>query len=616
MTSFEHDPDLPDVNALHRPNFSELLGRLQNGTLSEVTTETDSGAQVVFVDNKPQLESEAWADPSGNLVRSFSSKFEDGFEGWQPGEIVNARFVLTRKHGDGRLGLLVSDAYVGDIRNADTFVLPELDEEDETLRNIGMALIDADVEVTSTGSYRVSNMFDYEARLHRVNSIQAPWDGENTPQIGEQVLVQGEVVTYIPGEADYKNASFPVVEVRLPNGRTVPIEMTNGHIDYESGNLDFSYPEGIQEGDIVQINATFSNTSPNWREHKDRPATLHAPFCRSAFLLQPNAERLTTYEAHRADIAARLSSLATLDGPAFRSAYAELMQTYIELGSERRKWPRLLLTDREKSQIKQLTELKFPNGEYGNPSPEKPLTDVGHISQMVNISKGYGVDVFGMSRSQYYAFCLDIANRRILADPNEETSVDYPFWILSLSDDKFSAQEQFEVYRRVAENWLPHIKGKDVVHRSEELTDPERQVNYDDQYLAGRAIEFMSIAAEKLPEARDYLYNLTVQTLRARASEDVQRTRRSADSMLPYTLCTQLRDLAAKSAVWDMNKGWVGVKDPAGLSYFVDRQLELQAIAMELDASANDNNWAREVYELVTKISELNALPLYTDPAG
>lgn len=598
--------DMPSFDSEYRPNFEELLAHIRNGTLGELTAGANNEPSIIFVDSRPRVEGEIWVNPDGAPVSSFMRKFKDGFEGWQPGEIVNARFVLTHKRGS-RPGLLVSDAYIGDIRHADTFMLPEVSAEDDvTLRNLGMALIDADVEVTSPGTYRVSNMFDYEGRIHRINNVQMPWDGETEPQVGEQVLVQGEVVSYVTGEADYKNAIFPVVEVKLPNGRVVPIEMTNGNINYEAGNLDFLYPQDLREGDIVQINSTFSNAS-TWDQHRGRPATLHAPFCRSAYLLQPSTERLATYEAHRADIAARMIELGGLEGQAFRDAYARLMHDYIEGRTEQRHWPRLLLADQEQASLKALVDQKFPDDVEGNLSPDRPLTDFSHVWQMSEVSRGYGVDVYGMSRREFHNFCLDVASGRNVADPSLEISVDYPFWILSIGNEKFGDQEQFDVYRQTVEHWLPYIKGKEVVTRSHTLTDPERQVTFDNQYLAERATEFMVDSAERLPEARDYLYDLTTRTLREIALED------TSSSMWGYKLCSSLQRVLTSTGVWE-NYQCVGIKDPAGLSYFVEKLPELEDIARSLEANGKVYS-ANDILKLMAYISEFNTLPPYTNEA-
>src|SRR5690606_22475405 len=152
---------------------------------------------------------------------------------------------------------------------------------------------------------------------------------------------------------------------------------------------------------------------------------------------------------------------------------------------------------------------KFPNSADGTLSPDRPLTDFSHIWQMSDVSRGYDVDVYGMSRREFYDFCLDVANGRNVVDHSLEVSVDYPFWLLGIGNEEVTDREQFEVYRQTAEHWLPYIKGKEVVHRSGgPITDPERQITFDDEYLAERSITFLAEVAERLPEARDYLYDL------------------------------------------------------------------------------------------------------------
>ena len=115
---------------------------IRSGTLFELSEDDESDTEMISIDSRPRAEGEIWIGLDGVPVSSFMRKFDEGFEGWQPGEVVNARFILS--HRDGQPELLVADAYVGDIRNADTFLLPELSEADDaTLRELGMALIDA-----------------------------------------------------------------------------------------------------------------------------------------------------------------------------------------------------------------------------------------------------------------------------------------------------------------------------------------------------------------------------------------------------------------------------------------------------------------------------------------
>jgi len=604
MAEFDRYPSMPDFNAEHHPTFEEFLGRLQNGTLSEIVG-TD-GFRMVFIDTSSHTGDSVWPGPDNDFVYSFNNKFRQGFEGWQPGQVVNARFVLTRTR-EG-LGLLVSDDYIGDIRHSDTFTLSGLSEEQTAaLRGLGIAVIDADVEVTGPGRYQVSNMFDYPASVRRINAIQIPWDGETEPQIGQQVLVQGQVVRYAPGKADYENASFPKVEVRLPNGRIVSIEMTSGHIKYEGGNLDFLYPEGPQEGDVVQINTTFSNPSSNWHAHRNRRPTFHAPFCRSAFLLHSSAKRMANYEAHRADIAGRMTRLRALNGQAFRSAYADLMHAYTEPADKFRGWPRLLLTRKERSLLKELVDRKFPNDPRGNLSPERPLTDFGHFNEMHRIKQAYGVDVFGMSRREFFAFCLDIANGRRTVDHSQRGGTASPYEVLSSGDEAFSPQEQFEVYQQAIEYWLPYIKGKKVVY--DDVVDPERQVSYRYQTLVVRSIELIDSAAKALPEAREYVYDLAMQVLQEVAEDRGQL--HWTDRDIPHALCSTLYSIVAGTAVRDeTRREWVGVKDRAGLNYFVGKLPELLAVMTALEAKKS--SLADEVLNVMKAIGKINVLPNYT----
>lgn len=598
------EPDkhpLPPVDNVYRPTFEDFLEHIRRGTLGELVADGHPTA----IDRRPRTDGEIWLGPDGQPVSSFMRKFTNDFEGWQPGELVNAQFILSRRE-DGVPGLLVADACAGgDTRNADTFFLTEVSaEEGATLRTLGMALIDADVEVTGSGAHQLSNSYDYEARIHRINNVQMPWDGETEPQPGERILVQGEVVGYAPGKADYANAVFPGMLVRLPNGRVVPIEMTNGSINYSAGNMEVIYPEDIHEGDVVQINTTFSNASRQG-DYQDRQPTFHAPFCRSAYLLSPSRERLAAYETHRADIAVRLAQLSSLEGQAFREAYSELMRAHIETGDEYR-WPRLVMTAQELQIVRDIADQKFPDNSAGDPSPDKPITSFYSISSLAAVCEGYGVDVFGMTRQEFLEFCLDVANGRRLIDYGSGRSADD--LVAVLEDGDFRDEERFLVYRQILAHWLPFMRGKEMVVSNQPPADPERQVNSRDNYLVKRSIQMLGSAATTLPAAREHLYELTIDTLREAVTEDTSGYTPRTRGLFVHDLCHTLQAALVGTAVYDEAQGWIAIKDPAGLDYFIGKMPELSNMALRLEAHDKEGNAAR-VVDLLTRIAQFNTLP-------
>lgn len=359
MNEFPPEPSPDDE---YQPNFEEFLEHLGNGTLSELTSSDEGETGIIFIDSRPREEGKLWVNQEGQVVQSFSNKFGQGFEGWKPGDIVNAQFTVSEAkgvyaHPDAKPGLLVSGI---DVCHADNFILSDLNpEEAEQIRANGVAVINADVEVTSHGDYKASNMFDYEARIKSINQIQQPWDGETELQSGERALVNGEVVTYTPEREGSGRHRRIETRVKLANGKIVPIEMTQGYINYEGGILDLMYPECPVEGDTVQINTTFGKP---FRTHDqpDPPDALNADFCRSAYLVKPSQERLDTYQAHREDIAANLAELADLEGDEFRDAYSKLVCLYAIPRENRPNWHRLIMTDKELTSLGELVENKYP----------------------------------------------------------------------------------------------------------------------------------------------------------------------------------------------------------------------------------------------------------------
>jgi hypothetical protein len=563
---------------------------------------------VVVIDTRPEAEGGVWVGPDGVPVSSFMRKFQDGFEGWKPGEVVNATFILGRSGGQPEL--IVADAYVGDIRHSDTFALPEVSPEDAaTLRNLGVALLDVDVEVISGSASGVGSESDYEARIRRFNSIQREWDGETLPQPGDQLLLKGKVVRYLPAEARERRADvsslppLPTVEIQLSNGITVPVQMIDGRITYHDGSLDLRYPDAPQQGDIVQVSTIFVDASFG---RSDRVGVFQAPDCRSAYLVKPGAERFAIYRADRDDIAVKIRELSSLDGQAFHAAYAGLLHDYSDL-SPGQPEPRVLLTAEEQQAVLELVEQKFPSDAQGNPPRDRPLVHFGVIPRMVATNEMYGVDTFAMSRQEFYDFCLDVANGRApIVHGSEDKGPDTPFQVLHRGG--FSPQEQFAVYKQTAEHWLAHIKGKEVVFYDRELVDPNRQVTYDAERMADRSVAYLGRVAESLPDARDYLYGLTIRTLRAGAAEDIFAIDGApAGELLSHTMCSALERVAASAAVRDKEYGWLGIKDPGGLNYFVEKLPELRELA-----AAGDRVTMQEVHALIGRIVELNKLPPYT----
>jgi hypothetical protein len=592
--------ELPGLGKPFHPTLQQLIAHLQSGTLSELTR--DDPVDLIAIDSSPKQAGATWTGPDGRSVQSFLCKFAPKFPGWQPGDIVNAKFVVSTT-GD-RVGLLVSDAYIGDIRHADTFYLPDLSDEDrQALVACGMASIDADVEIIGRRKYVVSNMFDYEARVHRMNAVQPVWDGLGDLTDGDHVLVQGNVVRYEPGEADYRNARFPTVDLKLKNGKVVTIEMTNGYIYYETGSLDVMYPSVLQVGDVVQINSTYSNSS-TWSQHADRSPTLHAAFCRSAHLVKPGWRREAVYNLTRQHVRESLDALKDLGGAEFRAASGRLLNSCLREDAHRGTFAGLVMTEPEIAELKGMIISKFPVYRANRP--------IGcfdtELSEIANINRKYGVDVFSMSRADFYDFLLKLANGRAAINPLVNGSTDYPYRIMR---EEFSPGLCFDVLSQAVEHWVPMASGKEVVHGPELVTDPSRQIPFDLSYLAEQSVGYLASVCDSSDRAREYFYDFAVETLRheiaqAKREDGVARDEAVKGAAFGSPAIRGLEQLVIATAEWSYDQGLVDVRDAAGLDFFVRKRPELRALRRDLERVGLRFE-AKALDQFITRTTEIKA---------
>lgn len=361
----------PDPESIGGPNIlskEALFTLLATSGLAELGT--SDRVTVVQIDNTPKDTGELYLNPEGKPVYGFMMKFSEGFTGWKQGDLVRARFVVRTKAGAGEVSLLVADSYVGDVRNADEFVLQGKPEELAKLRALGITELDLDVEVTSKDSdYIVSNMFRYSGRVDRVNSILTAWDGESELTPG-QVLLQGTVKEYVADTDNSYTDRRPTYMTVDVNGKPVVIDMSSGHIAYDGSRYEKLLSEVPEAGDVVQVLASYNPNFTQSRYGRERVSAFTAGWCRSTYCLAPSPDRATAQESFHKSVETMLSELAGITDPvAFRQQYGKIIDLSFVNADTSAKDCRTI------AQQKRMSELV--DAMFGEDHMEKPLLAVG-----------------------------------------------------------------------------------------------------------------------------------------------------------------------------------------------------------------------------------------------
>jgi len=279
------------------------------------------------------------------------------------------------------------------------------------------------------------------------------------------------------------------------------------------------------------------------------------------------------------------------------------MNTYLE--NPESKMTRSLLRDEEKAAVKRIAQERFAD----NPN-DGPVLGYGSAYEMAEISRGYNVDTFRMSRSEFYQFCVAVAEGRTVADATKESSVDYPWRVLT---HEYSTEDQIAVLKVAVTTGIARTTGKKVITRSKQLTDATREITFDQKYLTDQSISYLS-GIEGL-ESTDFLYNTTRQVVSDTAAHQGEVTDRTSD---PTTKLISALDCNLRSSgYWGKHgeAGLTAVKDPARLDYFMTRVNELQNWADAIGAKDGrmDGYNAGKIIEMVKMINVLTTLPPHTE---
>jgi hypothetical protein len=474
----------PDFDKVHQPDLPEVLQRLENGTVGEVSDpHLSNDVQKIVFFNTPELppaDMELYVNGAGDVVYDASRRYDTDFKGWEPGDVVHARSTRTVRHErHGALSLRLTTT---------NWRIPtemyHLSTEDQALiADAGLAEVDVDVRIDEKQPTFIAQ--HYAASIEHINAIEAPWDGEAPLIPGMPALVEGEVVDY--QAAEYGQPRSGSLTVRLANGSMATFT-ADQPLYLEDGKIDVVYPHAPAPGDVIQVRAA-----------DDIDADPYHLSNIGGFLTKPSAERQEAYEATRLEIAGRLTELAGLEGAAFRQAYGEILRTYVlpKAGSS---LVESLFTYDERAALHALRSEKFPVADGEKFNPDEPIVTTHHgdeqvrdnTHQLIEVGEAYGVDTLTMSRSEYYAFCKQLATHRIEPAKGNNRLLT-PFFIVQ--DTSFSDAECLELWRTTLDTWLPSMEGK-TRHLAWEggfdpqlhFGDAEQQVTYDVVYLLSRQV--------------------------------------------------------------------------------------------------------------------------------
>lgn len=471
---------------------ADWIGQLHQILLQRGQRFVITGKDSYSIDSTPQLSNDVSIGGDGELVDSFGKKFEQGFEGWKPGQKLHSRYIVQRSSSGDGVQLLVADSVVRDIRYADVFEIDDLPEAAKAeLLRVGIAEVDADIEITGPAQYEISNSYRYRAKIDRIYGIQPPFDGDFKSLVpDQQVLVEGKVLVYERSERPNTNA-YGHCLVELPNGTKIPIVLWNGYLVYEGGSLDVLNPPYPIVGDAVQINCAYGN--PGERYGRNDGMSLFAYFTRSTYLQEASAERKAHHDQRTSSVQESLQAFNTATEPReARRILSQIMRAAIITESSIKM---LGLTVAEKEIIQQAIESKFSDPE------DRPINFLEDTYTPEEINRVWGVDVYSMSRREFFEFCMGFASGE--ANYQEPGGIDYPYRVFDMA---LSREQQLKILTTAVRKLSEKVIGKKVFHtrkstwgeqavRPGEITDPD-YVDWDFGYLFDQSMSYLSKYSE------------------------------------------------------------------------------------------------------------------------
>ncbi len=441
-------------------------------------------------------------------VVPFAEKFERQEKGektaFKVGEKITAPFIIqTVRTPEGRIdrtkiSLLVDGI---DVRHSDQFVISVTPEKQKTLQEMMGMVFQGVVEISGEGRSHISNMFEYPAKMleFQSNMPTNPQNVENF-ELGQPILVEGKIAGSYTKEIyeseGKKEPQTTVLQIETAGGEVVEVYVDSDMVFEDSPGLENANGKKPKIGDTVRIkasvredfvgkNSTYSEVAYPFEEGRERPSkVMYSPWCRSAYLLKPNQERLNEYQGLHEKVARRMSNLSeTLSS----QNYQEARQAFSFLVKQE-------LTSEEASQLNGLHQ-SFPER-------ERPIM-VHDRNRADTLNKRFNRDIDGMTNKQFHQFAIDSFSGTF--GQRGEGDATYVFDLFR--DLGVPAERQEELLSVAIDGRLAHFKAQ---KRRGEKYDHEK--DWDDRYSLEQAIKYLNnpetpTATQKIFDVMDVVFS-------------------------------------------------------------------------------------------------------------
>ncbi len=389
----------------------EVPSRVDLATATAIAEVRRTGNPFVLNPTKPDA-------PVYTLADKSQRRGEGGSRRWQPGDRLRATFTVDqpRPHHSAERSASSSLKLSDGLGDVDLYTLEGFSPADQkALRDLGIAQVEAVVEIQKPGVEHEHHLDVYPSKLVSIQSIAQPFDGdvsrlreysrEDCFNPGtERALIEGKVVGYVPTEDYPYEGSYISVGVQ---DQVVMVKLPSGKTTVYSGDMGIINPSHPLPGDRIQFNMVFGGVVPDSGEMIDvsgEAGSLH--------LLEASQERREAYDAQRRKVAETSVSISQEDDPGeIRKIISDLMKVSLYKADGDR--DSLAIMKDEKTALRRVIDQQIPDERV------RPLDLFDSVYEAEGVRKGFGVDIYSMSKVGYYAFCMQVAKLEV---PQRETN--------------------------------------------------------------------------------------------------------------------------------------------------------------------------------------------------
>jgi len=468
----------------------EVLKCLGSRRGEEVSFKQESEGNVTFisVNRKPVGEPEFYVNGHGPVVdwkEKFARKQREDYEppAFKPGEQVMVSGSFERDY-KGRFNIHVD----ADGRIADNFFLTE-DDADKLGKPFCMPL-EVIVEVTGEGKYRVSDVWNYDAKIVEVvnKTPVNPTKKQIKKLKGKRVVVEGKFLGFKGKPENEWYDKFDSGLVETDDGKQIYLDFPTGKITFSDGVLENIHRKHPNVEDRIRIAAyvTDSPRKPEPRVEVKAGIRLAANWCDPCYLLELSEERQKDYDELREKVKA---DIETICDSLQKSEYA---QARIVIGDIRA----LELT---KAELKTTYEIVESMPEEERPvmtSNEKYIRSTPMNAWVKDIDNAYQTRLESMTKQEFVEFAGSaVTGERKQTGEHADTS--YLFGITK--DFGISVEEREKLLVDCIESRLPRIRGVPYDHDK----------HFDDKYNIDQAFKYLASLGTETSAQRlfDYLFS-------------------------------------------------------------------------------------------------------------